>query len=218
MSSRILKALKQRDCRNAGRRGGHGGTGSVHPAAANAAEGGASAGSLSPVRATSLATLLARHILRDGELVLLMLKPSGWFIPLSSLRFAAVVAIAALAAILLDVPRRTSVYLEAATFLIAGRITWSVLQWMGRVYILTDQRIVRLGGVFSAEVFDCPLRKVARVRMYRTMRERLLRLGSIEIVSSVESCGRTVWQTIARPREVHQTILATLSRAQQRLL
>ena len=29
---------------------------------------------------TSLATLLTSHILRDGELVLLILKPSLWFI------------------------------------------------------------------------------------------------------------------------------------------
>src|SRR5205823_8176791 len=42
---------------------------------------------------TSLAVLLTRHVLRDGELVILLLKPSLWFILLSSLRFAAIVLI-----------------------------------------------------------------------------------------------------------------------------
>ncbi len=37
--------------------------------------------------------MLARHILRDGEVVLLVTKPSLWFILLSSLRFMAIVSI-----------------------------------------------------------------------------------------------------------------------------
>src|SRR5262245_59643375 len=41
----------------------------------------------------SMATLLSAHLLRDGEIVLLILKPSLWFILLSSLRFIAVVLI-----------------------------------------------------------------------------------------------------------------------------
>src|SRR6478735_5083485 len=48
---------------------------------------------------TPLGALLARHIVRDGEVVLLVLKPSLWFILLSSLRFIAVVLIFALGAI-----------------------------------------------------------------------------------------------------------------------
>src|SRR5687768_13004955 len=42
---------------------------------------------------TPLGALLARHVIRDGEVVLLALKPSMWFILLSSLRFIGVVAI-----------------------------------------------------------------------------------------------------------------------------
>ena len=71
--------------------------------------------------------------------------------------------------------------LPAAIFLLAGRIMWAVLQWMGRLYVLTDMRIVRLSGVFNVEIFDCALRKVATTRLTRTFREKLWRLGSIEI-------------------------------------
>ena len=55
----------------------------------HASEGAGAATVDAPPTATSLATLLTRHILRDGELVLLLLKPSLWFILLSSLRFVA---------------------------------------------------------------------------------------------------------------------------------
>ena len=41
--------------------------------------------------ATSLAALLSRHVLRDGEIIILLLKPSLWFILLSSMRFAAAI-------------------------------------------------------------------------------------------------------------------------------
>src|SRR5438309_1694149 len=51
-------------------------------------EGTAGAAEVTPV-STSLAILLARHLLRDGELVILILKPSLWFILLTSMRFIA---------------------------------------------------------------------------------------------------------------------------------
>src|SRR5438045_3029814 len=74
--------------------------------------------------ATSLAVLLTRHVLRDGELVILLLKPSIWFIPLSSMRFAAAVLILLFAAIRFDdyVSHNHFVWIEAAVFLIAGRL------------------------------------------------------------------------------------------------
>ena len=54
-------------------------------------------------------------------------------------------------------------YIETTIFLIAGRVMGAVLQWMGRLYVLTDQRIIRLAGVFISDLYDCPLRKVSRI-------------------------------------------------------
>jgi len=110
-----------------------------------------------PARAgTSLAALFAGHVLQDGELILLLIKPSLWFVLLSSLKFVAVALILMISAALLDpqLPGRNSVYQEFGLFVIAGRVMWAALQWMGRLYILTDMRIVRLSGVFSVEIFD----------------------------------------------------------------
>ena len=41
---------------------------------------------------------------------------------------------------------------------------WALLQWTNRLYVLTDLRIVSITGVFNAQIFDCPLRKIARTQ------------------------------------------------------
>lgn len=162
---------------------------------------------------SSLASLLAGHVLRDGEVIILILKPSLWYVVLNALRFIAAVLIA-LIAIELWMPHPRA-YLEAGASLMAMRIVWAMLKWMSRLYVLTDQRVLRLGGVFNVEILDCPLRRVSRTRLFGTFRERLLRLGSIEIIPMDESrlCG--IWQTIRRPREVHEQIVEAIRRAKQ---
>ena len=86
--------------------------------------------------ATSLAALLTGHVLRDGEVVLLVLKPSLWFILFQSIRFAAVVVLLLLLARAfgdhLPLVHRVA-YIEAGVFLIAGRLMGAVLQWMARL-------------------------------------------------------------------------------------
>mgnify|MGYP003894310911 CR=1 FL=1 len=165
---------------------------------------------------SSLAHLLSRHVLRDGELVLLVLKPSRWFILFQTLRFAAIVGIC-LSGLMLTkgIPsgRGLITYIEVAILLITARLMFAALQWVARLYVLTDLRILKLSGVFTPEVFDCPLRKVARTRLVYTFRERLWRLGSIEIIPREESLPFEVWNTVRRPQRVHEQIVAAINRA-----
>lgn len=161
---------------------------------------------------TPLATLLSRHVIRDGELILLILKPSRWYIAISSIRFAAIVTIL-LIGVHLHRQIHMAPYIEAGVFCIAGRLMWAALNWMGRLYILTDQRIVRLSGVFSIEIFDCPLRKVSRTRLIPNLGEGMLRVGSIEIFPHDECRPCGVWQTIARPGQINEQINAAIRRA-----
>ena len=170
----------------------------------------------SRVRPT-LAALLTQHVLSDGELVLLILKPSYWFITLSSLRFNAIVLTLMLAASIYEekLPYSSWLYFELGLFVIAGRVMWAILQWMSRVYILTDLRIVRLAGVFTPDIFACPLRRVARARLIVTLKERPLGVGTIEIIPSDDSLPIGQWQTVSSADEVHRTILQSIGRARQ---
>ena len=177
------------------------------PAAAAATEGKRA---LSP----ALAVLLAGHVIRDGEVVQLVLKPSVWFVPLTSLKFLAAAAIVAIAAKLSLPSHAAWYYVQAAVFAAAGRLMWATLQWVNRLYILTDMRVLRLSGVFGVEIFDCPLRRLRGTRVLRTFRERLLRLGSIEIQPADDQRPPGVWQTVARPREVDDMIRAAARKAQ----
>ncbi|MCC7351448.1 MAG: PH domain-containing protein [Phycisphaerales bacterium] len=179
--------------------------------------GAAAASPASVPMTTSLATLLTQHILRDGELVILILKPSLWFILFNSLRFIASVAILLIAAILLDphLPGNNRQIIEIGIFIIGGRLMWSVLQWMGRLYVLTDLRILRLSGVFYPEIFDCPLRKVARARLIVTLADRIFGVGSIEIIPFDDTYPIGLWQMIAHPRQIHRQVVATIHRAKQ---
>ena len=184
------------------------------------AEGAGAATVDAPPTATSLATLLSRHVLRDGELVILLLKPSAWFIVFASLRFAAIVLLLMGAIFVFDLHERyhllnTLAVIEGGIFLISGRIMWAVLQWAARLYVLTDLRILSIFGVFNVQIFDCPLRKVARTRLLRSARDRIVGVGSIEIIPLDGDAPDGLWQTIARPRLVHEQVVATINRAKQ---
>jgi hypothetical protein len=179
-------------------------------------EGGATAAEAAPPFRTSLAALLTGHILRDGEVVLLILKPSMWYIVFSSMRFLAAGLIAVIAARLwVHNSHAVSSIIYTATFVVGGRVMWAVLQWQGRLYVLTDLRVVRLAGVFNVEILDCALRKVAQTRLTRTFREKLCGLGSIEIIPVNDSCPPSVWQTVKKPAEVQAKIQSTIDRAKQ---
>jgi hypothetical protein len=155
-------------------------------------------------------------MLRDGEVILLMQKPSRWYIALSSLWFVVIIVLMLCALHVSRTPQAyMRYYVDAGLFVISCRVMWAMLNWMGRLYVLTDQRILRFAGVFTTDVFECPLRKVSRTRVVRSISERLLRIGTIEIIPSEEKRIPGAWQMIARPNEAHQQIEAAIRKAKQ---
>jgi hypothetical protein len=191
----------------------------THPRASIVSSSESAASVAPPPTATSLATLVSRHVLRDGELVILLLKPSVWFILLSSLWFIAVDVLVLCAIFVFDLDDKMRLQklpiVEAGIFIATGRLMWATLQWTSRLYVLTDMRILRVGGVFNVNIFDCPLRKVARTRLLPITRERVVGTGSIEIIPLEESSPEGVWQTVAAPRQVHEQVVAAINKAKQ---
>jgi hypothetical protein len=185
--------------------------GGAIPSSANASDGACAA----PAAAvTPIGALLARHIIRDGEIVLLALKPSLWFVLLTSLRFIATVLIFLLAAIAWESRHnREWFYIEAAIFLIAGRIMWAVLAWMGRLYVLTDLRVIRLSGVFKVDITDCALRKIGRTQVTTPLKEKVCATGTVEITPEDQSLPPIQWQTLSKALEVQDLINRTIAKA-----
>jgi hypothetical protein len=178
------------------------------PPVAHAAEAAEAA-----VVRVSLAALLAGHVIQDGEIVQMILKPSRWFIILNSLFFnGMVIAFFALLHVVgwhLFEPRST---LQLIVLLIAARMMWSALQWMGRYYILTNHRLIRLSGVFDVQIMSIPLRKVSGIRLYQTVSERLLNKGSLEVTAPGYSS--MLWQTFSRPKHIYECVRAAVLRSQ----
>ncbi len=160
-----------------------------------------------------LVDLLAGHVMQHGEMVQMLLKPSRWFIVLDSLGFIGLSVVATLGLRMINVrPFDTTVAtIQFLILLSAGRLMWSVLQWMGRYYILTDLRVIRVAGVFTVDVQSYPLRRVEAVKLYRPTGERLLNKGTLDIIGSE---GAPIgWQTISRPKRIMERVQIAVTRA-----
>lgn len=167
---------------------------------------------------TPLAAILMQHILRDGELIILAMRPSLWYVPLVCVRFITAVLIVVIGVHVFANQlshRSATTIVEAGVLLIVSRLMFGVIQWSSQLYVLTNLRILRLSGIFNPVVFDCPLRKVARARLIRAIRERVLGVGTIEIIPSVEELPAGLWPTVAHPREIHRIISAAITKAKQ---
>ena len=174
----------------------------------------AAAPAVAPPLVTSLGTLLTRHIVRDGEIIILAIKPSLWSIFFNCLPVMAVALIINIST-RLWAPHHIHIAIEAGVMLVACRAAWAVLSWACRLYLLTDLRVIRIWGVFNPQIHDIPLRKIARTRIISNFPERLWRLGSIEIIPESEQWPCSLWQTISRPREVNETLRRAITRAKQ---
>jgi hypothetical protein len=209
-SRKSRRALKPRGCDSAAR--------TVSAANARFAAA-ADASAVLPARAsrTSLATLLASHILHDGETVILLLRPSIWFLLVSGFRFytAAAALMAVVAVIGNQAHRPIHALMETGGAMIALRLMWAVLQWMGRLYVLTDLRTLTLTGVFNIDVIDCPHRKVARTRLIQPPWHRTLGVGSVVLTPTDETHPVSWWYLIDHPNDVLKQIDATIHRARQ---
>ena len=162
------------------------------------------------------AAMLPGELLQPSEIIILLLKPSPLFILLAPLKTLAVIAVATLGAIgvndyfLLGVTRRD--ILLAGLALIGLRLFWQFLEWLSRVYVLTDQRVIRVRGVLRVSVFESPLERIQHTETFFSIRERLFALGTLGFATAGTGVIEAAWQMIANPLEVHQTVVRTIRR------
>ena len=52
-------------------------------------------------------------------------------------------------------------------------------------------------------------------RIVRSMRERIVRAGTIEITPSIDSCPTGYWNTVSNPIDVQEQIQAAITKAKQ---
>ena len=159
------------------------------------------------------------QVVEPGELIVLLLKPSPWYIVLEALPMLVGTGLTTAILLLLDAStdlmpgsyRRDIVI--AAVGLGGLRLFWQLLDWLYTVYLLTDRRLVQLRGVVRMQQLERPLEQVQGADLIATARERALGLSSIIFSLTPDDHHYAhAWRSISRPAEVHRIIMDTLHR------
>jgi hypothetical protein len=140
-------------------------------------------------------------LIRDDETVLLMIRPSAWFIFSTSMGALPAAAVAGgllmLASLDPSIPWDFRGAILASVAILIARAAWQMIDWIFRLYILTDRRIVVRHGAIP-EIHECLLGEVAGIGQPYRWSERMVNTGSLAILSGPS-------RRIRRARRVKQT-------------
>ncbi len=81
-------------------------------------------------------------------------------------------------------------------------LVWSSLVWLCRLYVLTDERVIRVSGVLRQSVADVPLHRIQHAVVYRSVRERIFGLGTIGFATPGTGGIEAAWVMLPSPDTV----------------
>ncbi|MEM8737080.1 MAG: PH domain-containing protein [Planctomycetota bacterium] len=185
-----------------------------HPAAAPDVEvDGALDADHAVVRA---ATMIPAQLLQPGEIIILRLKPHPLYMVLSPLKTLVIMTLVTLLGVRLA--RNAEAYDLAQNLVVIGgllvvaRLFWQFLEWLSRVYVMTDQRVITVAGVFRVRVTDTPLSRITHSQLFFSLRERFFALGTLGFNTAGTALTEAYWVMVAQPLEVHAKVVETLKR------
>jgi uncharacterized membrane protein YdbT with pleckstrin-like domain len=148
-----------------------------------------------------------RHLINQGEEVVLDLKPHWWY-------FAQQIgAGAALFVVLVLVWRWSEGSLEAVSMWLWGLIAlaWAVwlgikfLDWQFTYFVVTTDRVIFRTGVLTKHGVEIPLARVNNINFHQGIVDRLVGSGTLEIESAGEN-GESRFSHVRHPDAVQQEI------------
>jgi hypothetical protein len=171
-----------------------------------------------PVEAPAPA--MARELVQDGETIILLLRPSPWYIVLSSLGGLLCIALItfALAYVAKFMSQLPGIgWSDRQAFLLglglSGlRLGWQLLEWISRVYVLTDRRVICRSGVLRLYVFETQLKNIQHTSVFASLRERLMGLGTLGFATAGSHTFEAFWVMIRRPFAVHKIVVDAIQR------
>ena len=165
--------------------------------------------------------VLAERILHDGEVVILTVKPSGWFVLLCSLPVLTPLAVVAGGAFFIQIALgyfsgTVGLMVLLGCSVAAGtQLLLASFRWLGRLYVLTNQRVLRLRGVVRVDVYECPLNRISEVDVQCASFERIFALGSMEFAIDGKVTAEPGWINIAHPNEVAEEVRRAIRRTHE---
>jgi hypothetical protein len=160
--------------------------------------------------------MVPAQILHEDEIVLLLAKPSLFWILYSSAPFLLATALLGiLAAQVSNLANVTPYTVSLIAVLVAtGRLIWALLVWTSHIYMLTNIRILTIKGVINVHMFQAHLRKIQSTRVYRPLGQRLFSTGTLGFsTAAAAGAPESTWTMIHRPLETHEQILAAIHKS-----
>ena len=155
--------------------------------------------------------------LQDGELIILSIKPSRWYVLLVSWP---VVLAAALVAGGVALSERFGMYTAdsgLANWLCAGvaviRLVWATVQWAALRYVLTSRRLLRIGAGGRAGLTELPLACVQSAEVTRSAGQRALAVGSLAFRGESGKALPMLWAYVAQPDRLAHLINEAIAKA-----
>lgn len=161
--------------------------------------------------------LLPAHLLDGDEIVIFATKPSLWYILFTSVRWLIAMSLIIGITYWLRIPDDFSkpLLIKTALALAGARVGFALLQWVSRLYVLTNRRVIRLRGIFNVELFECQLHKIQNTYLTMSWYERPAGLGSISFATAGTGGIEATWQNLNNPMEIHERIRSAIHRAQK---
>ena len=160
---------------------------------------------------------LASPAVTDGEVIIIRVRPSLWFILLQrqwlGLAILSAVAYWILSAVVAPAPDMIRSIMVLVFLLL---LALNILDYLCRLYTLTDRRILRSSGILRRVFIDVPLARTQTVTLTKSLPERLFGLGSIGITTAASAGDYDLtWFMVARPAQTLHTVREAIARAQR---
>ena len=169
-----------------------------------------------PAVQAPLVPAAVQSALSPDEIVILVLRPSLLYIPLSSLGTLGASAIIA-ATLAWASTYAWSNWSEAAgsavgVIVAVARLAWAWLDWSMHVFVLTDRRVIARRGILRTALYEAPLVRIQNTVVVQSLRERIFGLGTIGFATAGRSTFDAYWEMVRRPFVVHGQVLDAIRR------
>jgi len=162
-------------------------------------------------------TAVPASVLKDGEVVILAIKPSGWFVLLTSWPVLGAAVLVALGGCLAHalwpgtVVRQT--FLLVCLLAAVCRILVACFQWGGRLYVLTNRRALWVFGYARPDVSALALKDVSDTCVSASRLERIVSVGTLAFQRADGQSPQPTWVHIAQGDQVRQIVDDAIRRA-----
>ena len=156
-------------------------------------------------------------LIADDEQVVVMARPSLLMVPLAAIGSLLGILVLVVAIILWKsmFPGFGWTVPQAIGFgmILAGaRLGWLLLEWMNRLYVLTDRRVVRRRGILQVDLFEARLDRIQQTSVLQLVHERTFGLGTIAFATAGTGTLDAVWEAVADPFRIHGEVARAIDR------